>query len=88
MNSLLERLSNPTVANRLHSRGFKGLKQAVKLEYKLGKYDQVTNDQKRFRVISLMCLGYRPLHRAPDICQICGHTKLLREVYQQYARLY
>ena len=27
------------------SRGFKGLKQAVKLEYKLGKYDKVRNCQ-------------------------------------------
>lgn len=30
-------------ADRLLNRGFKGLKQAVKLEYKEGKYDKVSH---------------------------------------------
>lgn len=30
-----------TIANRFIVRGFKGLKQAIKLEFKLGRYDKV-----------------------------------------------
>lgn len=33
-------------ADRRLFRGFKGLKQAVKLEYKLGKYDKVTTAER------------------------------------------
>jgi hypothetical protein len=66
--------------------GFKGLKQAIKLEFKLGLYDKV---KKSIVLLQLSAndLGRRALHRTPHICQERGHPKLLRKVYQQHPRL-
>lgn len=43
-------------------RGFKGLKQAVKLEYKLGKYDKVRGSMVISRPKINRTSGYRALH--------------------------
>jgi hypothetical protein len=70
------------------TRGFKGLKQAIKLEFKLGRYDDVSlADNKVLRDISDK-KGNRTLPRALDICQIGRHAKLLGQVNKQHARFH
>lgn len=46
----------------LYPRGFKGLKQAVKLEYKLGKYDKVRGSMVDSRLSTHRNTGYRALY--------------------------
>ena len=41
-------------------RGFKGLKQAIKLEFKMGQYDNVSAASISAEVL-LMSIGYRAL---------------------------
>ena len=49
--------------------GFKGLKQAIKLEFKLSRYDQVRFISSCAECFILMiCTGSRALRRATDLC--------------------
>lgn len=72
----------------IYPRGFKGLKQAVKLEYKLGKYDKVRCSMVDSRPSTHPSTGYRALYRTPHLRQVCCHPQLLRKVHKQHARLY
>lgn len=55
--------------------GFKGLKQAIKLEFKLGRYDKVREGRYWTEGAALTWTpGSRALHRATDICQIGGNS--------------
>ena len=45
-----------------YARGFKGLKQAVKLEYKLGKYDKARDSMIDSKFGTDWNLGYRALY--------------------------
>ena len=56
-----------------YPRGFKGLKQATKLEYKLGKYDKVHEPATRSKPIAHWNTGYRALYRAFDLCKVGCH---------------
>lgn len=69
-------------------RGFKGLKQAVKLEYKLGKYDKVCESTTVSKPNAHWNPGYRALYGAPNLRQVCCHPQLFRKVYKQHARLH
>ena len=62
------------------ARGFKGLKQAIKLEFKMGKYDDAC-----LAVLSrlvLTVIGHWTLPRAFDLCQVCRYPQLLGKVDQ------
>jgi hypothetical protein len=71
----------------MYDRGFKGLKQAIKLEFKLGKYSDV-----RFPLTAAAryspLLGRRTLQGTLNICQVRRYAKLFRKVDQQHAGLY
>lgn len=68
-------------------RGFKGLKQAIKLEFKLARYDQVpTNRDPQLQLLTKTGDGALP--RTSHLRQVCGDTELLGKVYQQHARFY
>ncbi len=69
-------------------RGFKGLKQAVKLEYKLGKFDKVRSSMILSKPNTHPNPGYRALYRASYLRQVCCDPQLLREVHKQHARLH
>ena len=63
---------------RVHLRGFKGLKQAIKLEFNLRRYDQVRLHRMACPdIITKFEVGSRTLPRAVDICQVRCHTELL-----------
>ena len=76
------------VTDIYYPRGFKGLKQAVKMEYKLGKYEKVRESMTDSKPNTHWNPGYRALYRAFDLRQVCCHPQLLRKVYKQYARLH
>lgn len=66
--------------------GFKGLKQAIKLEFKLGRYDKVSFVSRVERVTETdNRAGCRALQRAVDLRQVGRHPQLLRKVHQQHA---
>ena len=67
--------------------GFKGLKQAVKLEYKLAKYDEVRDSRISSFTNAYLNLGYQTLYGTSYLRQVCRDTQLLRKINQQYARL-
>ena len=55
--------------------GFKGLKQAIKLEFKLDRYDKVSFALWCVGVSLLMgSTGRRALRRAVDLRQVCCHS--------------
>ena len=60
-----------------YPRGFKGLKQATKLEYKLGKYDKVYDSLADLKPATHLNTGYRALYRAFDLCKVGCHPQLL-----------
>jgi hypothetical protein len=62
-------------------RGFKGLKQAIKLEFQLKRYVQVppTNISRGF--ITNLPSGCRTLPRIAHIRQVCRYAKLLGEIH-------
>ena len=71
-----------------YPRGFKGLKQATKLEYKLGKYDKVQDSKTDSKSMTYWNTGYRALYRAFDLRKVGCHPQLLRKVHKQHARLH
>lgn len=65
--------------------GFKGLKQAIKLEFKLSRYEDVSmrwSDKTESGETLTGIPGRQTLRGAVDLCQICRHQKLLRKVNQ------
>ena len=67
-----------------YRRGFKGLKQAIKLEFKLGQYDKACSILSFHSpvIITDDILGCGALPRATDICQICCYEELFGKVNQ------
>ena len=69
----------------LVTRGFKGLKQAIKLEFKLGRYSDV-GVHLPVQCFSYdyadVCLGCRTLSRATHLRQVGRHAKLLGKIDQ------
>lgn len=85
--AVIEFLGIPPLEQEKGEWGFKGLKQAIKLEVKLGKYDQVRCSSQFFcSCASSSLLTTRPgrgsFCRAPDIREISSHKKLLGKVNQ------
>lgn len=83
-----EFLGVPALEDEKGDWGFKALKQAIKLEFKLGRYNDVgaIGDEMDIGKGMLMAgTGCQTLHRAVDLCQISCHAELLREVHQQHA---
>ena len=81
-------MRNPCSFGRTYAktcRGFKGLKQAIKLEFKLARYDSVRAISGVFRRYTNITTGCRTLQRASHLRQVRRHTKLLRKVHQQHA---
>jgi hypothetical protein len=74
-----EFLGVPALEEEKGDWGFKGLKQAIKLEFRLGRYDKVSGCEswKSGGQALTLCTGCRTLHRAFDICQISRHSQLL-----------
>ena len=66
-------------------RGFKGLKQAIKLEIALGKYDDVSTTYPQLATLLIADAGHRTLQTITHIRQVCRHQELLGEVHQQSA---
>jgi hypothetical protein len=65
--------------------GFKGLKQAIKLEFKTGKYDEVCSSILLNRGVVVWSSpndyeGRRTLQGAPHIRQVGRYEELLREI--------
>lgn len=85
----LEQASSETNRNQQIYRGFKGLKQAIKLEFKLARYDQVrkANQLPRDNRADTHA-GSRTLQGASHLRQVGCHTQLLGKVHQQHARLH
>ena len=84
-----EFLSIPALEPEKGDWGFKGLKQAIKLEFKLCRYDKVgvlCLDERG--ALADHRLGRRALHRASHLCQVSRDSQLLGEVDQQHARFY
>lgn len=74
-----EFLGVPALEEEKGDWGFKGLKQAIKLEFTLGRYEKVsvrTESTIAGQALTL-CAGGRALHGAFDICQVCRHSQLL-----------
>lgn len=83
-----EFLGVPALEEEKGDWGFKGLKQAIKLEFKLGRYEKVGGEQQFGYVrgsILTMLVGRRTLLRAAHLRQVCRYSELLREVHQQHA---
>ena len=71
-------------------RGFKGLKQAIKLEFKLKLYDKVN---ALLKVTTIPPNAYQVAGRCTlpnfiDVRQVRCDPKLLREIHQQYLGFY
>ena len=68
----------------LVTRGFKGLKQAIKLEFKLGRYSDVGGHlPKAFSYdYADVYLGCRALPRTTHLRQIGRHAKLFGKIDQ------
>lgn len=73
-----EFLGVPALEEEKGDWGFKGLKQAIKLEFKLGRYKDVST---RFaKNVWMGCMatdcypGRRTLYRASDVRQVCGDS--------------
>jgi len=82
-----EFLGVPALEEEKGDWGFKGLKQAIKLEFRLGRYEKVSGRESRTEGEQTLTSnpGSRTLHRSLDICQISSHPQLLREIHQQHA---
>ena len=82
-----EFLGVPALEEEKGDWGFKGLKQAIKLEFRLGRYEKVGGREARtVRGQTLTSNpGCRTLHRALDVRQISSYPHLLRKVHQQHA---
>ena len=65
-----EFLGVPALEEEKGDWGFKGLKQAIKLEFRLGRYEKVSGRESRsVREQALTSNpGRRTLHRALDVC--------------------
>lgn len=85
-----EFLGVPALEEEKGDWGFKGLKQAIKLEFKLGRYEKVSGESREEvpGQTTDCSTGRRTLHRASHIRQIRRHAKLLGEVDQQHAGLH
>jgi COP9 signalosome complex subunit 2 len=85
-----EFLGVPALEEEKGDWGFKGLKQAIKLEFRLGRYEKVSDGGSRTAGGQTLTSnpGCRTLHRALDICQVSSHPQLLRKIHQQHARLH
>lgn len=82
--ALQEFLSIPPLEQEKGDWGFKALKQAIKLEFKLKRYQEVGNanvDNRRTCPQLNRCIGNRALRRTPDLCQVGRNEKLLRKVH-------
>jgi COP9 signalosome complex subunit 2 len=79
-----EFLGVPALEEEKGDWGFKGLKQAIKLEFRLGRYEKVSGCESKTQQEQTLTSnpGCRALHRALDICQVSGHSQLLREIHQ------
>lgn len=84
-----EFLGVPALEEEKGDWGFKGLKQAIKLEFTLGRYDKV-GSRTTYVLGQMLTLstGSRALHGALDLCQVRGHSQLLGKVDQQHAGLH
>lgn len=69
-------------------RGFKGLKQAIKLEFKLGRYSDVSPRRLSHIDMSDWFQGYRTLPGTPHLRQVRCDTELFGKIDQQHARLH
>lgn len=85
-----EFLGVPALEEEKGDWGFKGLKQAIKLEFKLGRYEKVGAEQPHARSESVLTAfaGRGALYRTSHLCQVSRHAQLLGEVHQQHARLH
>jgi COP9 signalosome complex subunit 2 len=74
-----EFLGVPALEEEKGDWGFKGLKQAIKLEFRLGRYNKVGGcmSGKASGQALTRNPGCRALHRALDIRQISSHPQLL-----------
>ena len=70
-----EFLGVPALEEEKGDWGFKGLKQAIKLEFRLGRYEKVSDRGSRTAGAQTLTSnpGCRTLHRALDICQVGSH---------------
>lgn len=70
-----EFLGVPALEEEKGDWGFKGLKQAIKLEFRLGRYEKVSDRGSRTAGGQTLTSnpGCRTLHRALDICQVSSH---------------
>jgi hypothetical protein len=83
-----EFLGIPALEEEKSDWGFKGLKQAIKLEFKLARYDQVCSAAWASCAVANRSQGHRALQGAPHLRQVGRHAQLLGKVHQQHARLY
>lgn len=75
--AVVEFLELPALEPEKGNWGFKGLKQAIKLEYKLEEYDKVSRiSDHALAGCSQVPIGSRSLSRAAYLRQICRHQKL------------
>lgn len=70
-----EFLGVPALEEEKGDWGFKGLKQAIKLEFRLGRYEKVSGRGSRTAGGQTLTSnpGCRTLHRALNICQVSSH---------------
>lgn len=70
-----EFLGVPALEEEKGDWGFKGLKQAIKLEFRLGRYEKVSDGESRTAGGQTLTPnpGCRTLHRALDVRQVSSH---------------
>ena len=78
-----EFLGVPALEQEKSEWGFKGLKQAIKLEFKLGRYEKACESYLNcFDTSNCSSLGSGALQGASHICQVRRDPQLLRKVHQ------
>jgi len=84
-----EFLGVPALEKEKGEWGFKGLKQAIKLEFKLKRYDKVRREGRDGPPTAAdVPPGERALWGAPRLRQIGRNPQLLGKIDQQHARLH
>lgn len=69
-------------------RGFKALKQMIKISFQLDKLDDVRVIYTMlYNINSSLCIDIKILLSVVDLCQISRVKKLQRKEYQQHIRL-
>ena len=72
--AISEFLGIPALESEKGEWGFKGLKQAIKLEYKLKKYDEVSHIVRASYKRKVHRLTYREGDGSSANAPLCGHT--------------